>query len=71
MVLFLPSRFDDFAYFYHRYELPRLNYTVCTDPGNLRDLHAKFMPNEEQPRYSDADADRLHHVLKKPIWQVG
>ena len=62
-------RFDDFAYFYHRYDLPRLNYTLCTDP-DMNHLHKQFLPPPFWKGSSKADLDTLHHLLQKPMWQV-
>ena len=64
------SRFDDFVYFYHRYDLPKLNYTVCTDE-DMNKLHRAFLPESFWDGHSQEDLDMLHHILKKEIWQVG
>jgi hypothetical protein len=68
--LFFLCRFDDFAYFYHRYDLPLLNYTICTNAGNLNDLHSKFMPRTVRNGPSVKDVARLQHLMRKPVWQV-
>ena len=74
---FLKHRFDDFAYFYHRYQLPRLNYTICTGgsedlkgQGDLKKLHEHFLPKTFWHGQSFGDLSTLKSVLKKPLWQV-
>jgi hypothetical protein len=70
-------RFDDFAYFYHRYTLPRLNYTLCTGgkdtldgQGDLKRLHKHFLPDSFWHGQKFDDLDTLQSLLKKPLWQV-
>ena len=62
--------FDDFAYYYHRLHLPRLNYTVCTEK-NVRKLHYELLPQSFWDGHKQTDLNTLHHLLKTPIWQVG
>lgn len=69
--LCLEARFDDFAYFNHRYQLPTLNYTICTDgQGDLKNLHQHFLPKTFWDGHSQNDMSTLKSVLKKPLWQV-
>ena len=75
---FLIFRYDDFAYSYHRYELPLLNYTICTDSDDLWRLNTKFMPktsfikeNVPQRRTNlESRSDLMRPLMEKPIWQV-
>ena len=70
-------RFDDFAYFNHRYQLPTLNYTICTGgketldgQGDLKNLHQHFLPKTFWDGHSQKDISTLKSVLQKPLWQV-
>ena len=70
-------RFDDFAYFNHRYQLPTLNYTICTGgketldgQGDLKKLHQHFLPKTFWDGHSQKDISTLKSVLQKPLWQV-
>ena len=64
-----PSRFDNFAYFYHRFDYPKLDYTLCTDKSITR-LHKQFLPKSFWAGHTQDDLDRVHHLLRKEIWQV-
>ena len=75
--LLLNFRFDNFAYFYHRYQLPKLNYTICTGgkdtldgQGDLKNLHEHFLPKTFWHGQSKDDSSTLKSVLQKPLWQV-
>ena len=70
-------RFDNFAYFNHRYQLPTLNYTICTGgketldgQGDLKKLHQHFLPKTFWHGQSKNDISTLKSVLQKPLWQV-
>ena len=67
--LCIQARFDDFAYYYHRFELPRLNYTICVEK-DIKTVHRRLLPEYFWEGHSKTDLETLKHLLKKPIWQV-
>lgn len=75
--LCIEARFDDFAYYYHRFHLPRLNYTICTGgsstldgQGDLKNLHQHFLPKTFWHGQTFEDLNTLESVLRQPLWQV-
>ena len=75
--LCLQAKYDDFAYFYHRYNLPRLNYTICTGgkdtldgQGDLKKLHDHFLPKVFWHGQKVEDINTIKSVLRLPLWQV-
>ena len=37
IISIIQASYNEFPYFYHRYTLPSLNYTVCTD-GDIQQV---------------------------------
>ncbi len=67
--LCLEASFNQFPYYYHRYELPVLNYTVCTG-GNIKDVYSSQMTRSFWNDHRDSDMTVLKRLLKLPLWQV-
>jgi len=67
--LCLQANFDDFPYYYHRFKLPVLNYTVCTD-GNMKQIFESQLVKSFWDGHSDSDMEVLEHLLQLPLWQV-
>jgi len=67
--LCLKAHFDEFPYYYHRYGLPQLNYTVCTD-GDLVELYDGQLAKSFWDGHKDSDLQELTKLLKLPLWQV-
>ncbi|XP_040580468.1 myogenesis-regulating glycosidase isoform X2 [Lepeophtheirus salmonis] len=65
----IQARFDNFAYYYHRFNLPRLNYTICVEQ-DIKTVHSKLLPESFWEGHSQKDLDTLQHLLEKPIWQL-
>ena len=72
----LEAKLDNFAYYYDRFNLPSLNYSICTGgknshgEGDLKQLHQHFLPKSflHEQRYDDLET--LESILKNRIWQV-
>ena len=67
--LCLEASFNQFPYYYHRYDLPVLNYTVCTD-GNIQEVYESQMTKSFWNDHRDSDMTVLKRLLKLPLWQV-
>jgi len=63
------ANFDDFPYYYHRFNLPVLNYTVCTD-GNLQQVYQSQLVKSFWDGHQDSDMEVLERLLQLPLWQV-
>ena len=63
------ANFDDFPYYYHRFNLPVLNYTVCTD-GNMKQIFESQLSKSFWDGHQDSDMEVLEHLLQLPLWQV-
>merc|ERR1712142_1276234 len=63
------ASFDDFPYYYHRYSLPVLNYTVCTD-GNVKEVYESQLVKSFWDGHQDSDMEVLERLLQLPLWQV-
>ena len=63
------ANFDDFPYYYHRFNLPVLNYTVCTD-GNLKEVYQSQLVKSFWDGHQDSDMEVLERLLQLPLWQV-
>ena len=72
----LEAKLDNFAYYYDRFNLPSLNYSICTGgknshgEGDLKQLHQHFLPKSFLHEQRLDDLRTLESVLNKPIWQV-
>ena len=67
--LCLEASFNQFPYYYHRYELPVLNYTVCTDT-DIREVYTSQMTGSFWNDHRDSDMTVLKRLLQLPLWQV-
>ncbi|XP_023329548.1 myogenesis-regulating glycosidase isoform X5 [Eurytemora carolleeae] len=67
--LCLKAHFDDFPYFYHRLDLPFLNYTVCSD-GNLGEIYDGQLSRSFWDGHKDTDLEELSRLLQLPLWEV-
>jgi len=63
------ASFDDFPYYYHRYSLPVLNYSVCTD-GNVKQVYESQLVKSFWDGHQDSDMEVLQRLLHLPLWQV-
>merc|ERR1712142_10660 len=63
------ANFDDFPYYYHRFNLPVLNYTVCTD-GNVKEVYESQLVKSFWDGHQDSDMEVLERLLQLPLWQV-
>ena len=67
--LCLEASFNQFPYYYHRYELPVLNYTVCT-ATDIREVYTSQMTGSFWNDHRDSDMTVLKRLLQLPLWQV-
>eukprot|EP00092_Neocalanus_flemingeri_P006045 GFUD01006514.1.p1 GENE.GFUD01006514.1~~GFUD01006514.1.p1 ORF type:complete len:810 (-),score=153.12 GFUD01006514.1:109-2538(-) len=63
------ANFDDFPYYYHRFNLPVLNYTICT-AGNLKQIFESQLAKSFWDGHRDSDMEVLERLLRLPLWQV-
>ena len=81
--LCLEAKFDNFAYYYHRFDLPTLNYSICTGgkntsdlygikdgQGDMKKLHNYFLPKTFWHGHDTDVFQKLQTLVEKPIWQV-
>ena len=79
----LEAKFDNFAYYYHRFDLPTLNYSICTGgkntsdlygikdgQGDMKKLHNYFLPKTFWHGHDTDVFQKLQTLVEKPIWQV-
>jgi len=67
--LCLQASFDEFPYYYHRFKLPVLNYTVCTAPS-LEQVYGATLDSSFWEGHTDTDINMLDSLIQLPIWQV-
>lgn len=67
--LCLQASFDEFPYYYHRFKLPVLNYTVCTAP-TLAQVYASNLDDTFWEGHTDTDIKLLDDLLQLPLWEV-
>ena len=79
----MEAKFDNFAYYYHRFDLPTLNYSICTGgkntsdsygikdaQGDMKKLHNYFLPKTFWHGHDTDVFQKLQTLVEKPIWQV-
>jgi len=67
--LCLQAAYDDFPYYYHRFSLPVLNYTICIG-NDIKEVHASQLETGFWNRHTDSDLQELYHLIQLPLWQV-
>ena len=67
--LCLEASFNEFPYYYHKYNLPVLNYSVCTG-DNVKQVYESQLPENFWIGHSDSDILVLKDLLQLPLWQV-
>ena len=65
----LEASFNEFPYYYHKYNLPVLNYSVCTG-DNVKQVYESQLPENFWIGHSDSDILVLKDLLQLPLWQV-
>jgi len=63
------ASFNEFPYYYHRYSLPVLNYSVCTD-GDIKHVYESQLTRSFWDGHAYSDFEVLRNLLQLPLWQV-
>ncbi|XP_059479473.1 myogenesis-regulating glycosidase isoform X1 [Neocloeon triangulifer] len=65
----IKAKHDDFAYVYHKTDMPQLNYSVCTAP-DVKQLHSFLAESSLWDGIKESDEQIINSLLTEPIWQI-
>ncbi|CAB3363493.1 Hypothetical predicted protein [Cloeon dipterum] len=65
----IKARHDDFAYVYHKTDMPLLNYSICTAP-DVKQLHSFLAETSLWDGIKETDLQAINSLLVEPVWQI-